>query len=229
VTPPAALVAALAGLVPGARLRLAQPRPPGDLYLWLLDPDGMARPLTEPETDAVWETPPYWSFCWGAGKVLAAHLLANPALVAGRTLLDFGCGSGVVGIAAARAGARRVICCDSDPLALRAAAANATLNAVVVELAPSLAAVAGEIDLLCAADVLYDPDNLQLAARFLHRAGSALIADSRVPRFEVAGYVPVATGIGVTEPDLGELETVKRVRLYRGRRRSVPVAAHGKQ
>jgi predicted nicotinamide N-methyase len=216
MTPPPALAAALAELVPGARLRLAQPRPPGGLSLWLLDPEGMARPLTEPETDAVWATPPYWSFCWGAGKVLAAHLLANPALVAGRTLLDFGCGSGVVGIAAARAGARRVVCCDSDPLALRAAAANAALNAVVVELAPSLAAVAGEIDLLCAADVLYDPDNLQLAEGFLDRAGTALIADSRVPSFAVAGYAPVATGLGVTEPDLGELETVKRVRLYRG-------------
>lgn len=227
MTPPAALAAALAGLVPGARLRLTEPQPPGGLYLWLLDPDGMARPLTEPETDAVWATPPYWSFCWGAGKVLAAHLLANPALVAGNCVVDFGCGSGVVGIAATRAGARRVICCDSDPLALRAVAANAALNAAAVELAPSLAAVSGGIDLLCAADVLYDPDNLRLAEFFPERAAEVLIADSRVPGFAVAGYAPVATGVGVTEPDLGELEGVKRVRLYRAGGHLVPAAARG--
>ncbi|MAS40844.1 MAG: protein methyltransferase [Porticoccaceae bacterium] len=227
--PPPALATAIAGLVPGARLRLARPRPPDSLYLWLLDPEGMARPLTEPETDAVWETPPYWSFCWGAGRVLAAYLLANPALVAGRTVLDFGCGSGVVGIAAARAGARRVVCCDSDPVALQAAAANAALNAAAVELTPSVAAVTGHIDLLCAADVLYDPDNLQLAEDFLDRAGTVLLADSRVPCFEVAGYAPIATRLGVTEPDLGELDTVKRVRLYRGGGHPVRVVADGKQ
>lgn len=221
--PPVALAAALEQLVPGASLRAVTPELPGGLRLWLLDPQGMARPLTETETDAVWETPPYWSFCWGAGKVLAAHLLADPAQVAGRTVVDFGCGSGVVGIAAARAGAARVICCDSDPLALRAAAANAALNGVEVALAASLEQVPLGIDLLCAADVLYDPANLPLAERFLMLADAVLVADSRVPHFAVPGYRAVASGRGITEPDLGELDSVKQVRLYLGTgRRATP-------
>jgi len=214
--PPADLTAALDRLVPGARLQVVMPEPPGRLRLWLLDPHGMARPLTETETDAVWAAPPYWSFCWGAGKVLAAHLLAAPAQVAGRTVVDFGCGSGVVGIAAALAGAARVICCDSDPLALHAAAANAALNGVAVALAASLDQVPGGIDLLCAADVLYDPANLPLAERFLMLADAVLVADSRVPHFAVPGYRALANGLGITEPDLGELDSVKQVRLYRG-------------
>lgn len=214
--PPVALATALAQLVPGACLQAVTPEPPGGLRLWLLDPQGMARPLTETETDAVWETPPYWSFCWGAGKVLAAHLLADPAQVAGKTVVDFGCGSGVVGIAAARAGAARVICCDSDPLALQAAAANAALNGVEVALAASLEQVPLGIDLLCAADVLYDPANQPLATRFLEMAVTVLVADSRMPRFAVPGYWEVAVGLGITEPDLGELDSVKQVRLYRG-------------
>ena len=214
--PPADLTAALDRLVPGARLQVVMPEPPGRLRLWLLDPHGMARPLTETETDAVWAAPPYWSFCWGAGKVLAAHLLAAPAQVAGRTVVDFGCGSGVVGIAAALAGAARVICCDSDPLALHAAAANAALNGVAVALAASLDQVPGGIDLLCAADVLYDPANLPLAERFLMLADAVLVADSRVRHFAVPGYRALANGLGITEPDLGELDSVKQVRLYRG-------------
>lgn len=216
MTPPAALAAALDRLVPGARLQAVTPEPPGGLRLWLLDPHGMARPLTETETDAVWETPPYWSFCWGAGKVLAAHLLATPAQVASRTVVDFGCGSGIVGIAAALAGAARVICCDSDPLALHASAANAALNGVEVALAASLDELPTQVDLLCAADVLYDPANLRLATRFLEVAATVLVADSRVPRFAVAGYREAAIGLGITEPDLGELDTVKQVRLYQG-------------
>ncbi len=214
--PPDPLVAALERLVPGARLCATEPYPPGGVSLWLLDPNGMARPLTERETDAVWETPPYWSFCWGAGKVMAAALLAAPEWLAGKRVLDFGCGSGVVGIAAARAGAAQVICCDNNPEALNATAANAARNGVAVQLAASLDAVSGPVDLLCAADVLYDPDNLVLAERFLTRAESVLIADSRVPRFAIPGYRLVAIQTGITEPDLGELESVKQVRLYFG-------------
>ena len=216
MTPPTALTAALDRLVPGARLRVATLDSPAEMRLWLLDPEGMARPLSEGETDAIWETPPYWSFCWGAGRVLAAHLLAAPDQVRGRRVLDFGCGSGVVGIAAALAGASEVICCDADPLALEASAANARLNDVEVTLAADLHQVPPDLDLLCAADVLYDPANLTLPARFLGLARVALVADSRRPGLSLPGYQVEALGHGVTEPDLGEPDSVKRVRLFSG-------------
>jgi len=48
----------------------------------------------------------------------------------GRTALDFGCGSGILGIAAALLGASRVWCVDHDPQALAATVANAEANAV---------------------------------------------------------------------------------------------------
>ena len=51
-----------------------------------------------------WQQLPYWAFAWAAGQGLAQHILLNPELVAGKRVLDFGCGSGIVGIAAAKAG-----------------------------------------------------------------------------------------------------------------------------
>lgn len=62
----------------------------------------------------------------------------------GESVLDYGCGSGILAIAAAKLGALRVDAVDSDPEAVRTAAANALANAVTVrvaapeDLAPSL-------------------------------------------------------------------------------------------
>ena len=56
--------------------------------------------------------PPYWAFCWPAGQILARWVLDNADKFCGKTVLDLGCGSGVVAIAAARAGAARVLACD---------------------------------------------------------------------------------------------------------------------
>src|SRR5688500_15703494 len=47
--------------------------------------------------------PPFWSFAWPGGVALARHLLDHPGLVAGRSVMDLGAGSGIAGIAAARA------------------------------------------------------------------------------------------------------------------------------
>ena len=60
--------------------------------------------------------PPYWAFAWAGGQALARYLLDNPALVAGRNVLDLGSGSGLVAIAAAKAGAARVLAADIDAL-----------------------------------------------------------------------------------------------------------------
>lgn len=50
--------------------------------------------------------------------------------VESKTVVDYGCGSGILGIAAALKGAGRVICVDNDPQALEATADNAARNAV---------------------------------------------------------------------------------------------------
>src|SRR5215831_1691141 len=64
--------------------------------------------------------PPFWSFAWAGGQALARHLLDHPELVRGRHVLDVGAGSGLVAIAAARAGASRVRAAEIDPDAVAA-------------------------------------------------------------------------------------------------------------
>jgi predicted nicotinamide N-methyase len=77
--------------------------------------------------------PPYWAFAWAGGQALARHILDHPALVRGRTVLDFGAGSGLVAIAAAMAGAR-VTAAEIDAFATAAIALNAALNGVEIAL-----------------------------------------------------------------------------------------------
>jgi predicted nicotinamide N-methyase len=75
--------------------------------------------------------PPYWAFAWAGGQALARHILDHPELVRGRSVLDFGAGSGFVAIAAAISGAR-VTAAEIDPFAAAAIALNAALNKVEI-------------------------------------------------------------------------------------------------
>ncbi|MEQ8516411.1 MAG: 50S ribosomal protein L11 methyltransferase, partial [Chromatocurvus sp.] len=130
------------------------------VVLYLLNADYPQQLLGPDAVRHLMHDPLYWVFCWASGQVLAAELLRHPQRVRGRRVLDFGSGSGVVAIAAALAGAREVIACDSDPHALRACAENARLNNVELTLAAAYDDVAGDVDVVTAADVLYDRDNL---------------------------------------------------------------------
>ena len=76
--------------------------------------------------------PPFWAFAWAGGLALARHVIDHPALVAGRDVVDVATGSGLVAIAAARAGARSVLAFDTDPVAVAAADLNALSNAVAI-------------------------------------------------------------------------------------------------
>ena len=71
--------------------------------------------LTEEELGELGLPPPFWAFAWAGGQALARWVLDHPEEVAGRRVLDFAAGSGLVGIAAARAGAAHVLCADIDP------------------------------------------------------------------------------------------------------------------
>jgi predicted nicotinamide N-methyase len=73
--------------------------------------------------------PPYWAFAWAGGQALARYLLDNPGEVRGQRALDFGAGSGLVGIAAAKSGAI-VTCADIDRLSIAAIQLNAAINGV---------------------------------------------------------------------------------------------------
>jgi predicted nicotinamide N-methyase len=102
--------------------------------------------------------PPFWAFAWAGGQALARYILDRPAEVAGRFVLDFGAGSGLVAIAAAKAGAARVVCAEIDHFAAAAISANAALNGVEIKV--TTADVIGTTDarweVVTAGDVCYE-------------------------------------------------------------------------
>lgn len=102
--------------------------------------------------------PPYWAFAWPGGQAVARLVLDRPELVAGKSVLDFAAGTGLVGIAAMKAGAARVQACDIDRFALAAIALNAAANGVAVK--PVSADLVGRplpgIDVVLAGDVCYE-------------------------------------------------------------------------
>lgn len=183
------------------------------LKLWLLDELFPEQALEPGIVNAIMEEPPYWSFCWASGQVLAEFLIRNPEWVAGRCVVDVGPGSGVVAIAAALAGARKVIACDLDDDALTATRVNAEENGVQVVLSQDLDRALQEADLVTAADILYDRENLGLLARF-QAAERVLLADSRVPDLNPPGYRLLGEWQSCTWPDLGESSEYNGVRLF---------------
>jgi len=104
-----------APLVPELRLHLATEITP----LWQATEAHLAETGVEP---------PFWAFAWAGGQAVARHVLDHPEIVRGRTVLDFAAGGGLVGLAAALAGAESVACVEVDPLAVSAIAVNAALN-----------------------------------------------------------------------------------------------------
>ena len=73
---------------------------------------------------------PYWAYLWAGGLALARHVLDHPEIVAGKKVIDLGAGGGLVGIAAAKAGAAAVTAADIDPYACAALPLNAAINHV---------------------------------------------------------------------------------------------------
>jgi predicted nicotinamide N-methyase len=115
--------------------------------------------------------PPFWAFAWAGGQALARYVLDTPGLVAGHSVLDLATGSGLVAIAAARAGGTPVTANDIDPLSLAAARANAEANAVEV------GAVEGDLldtepryGVVLAGDVFYSREMAGRVLPFLRRA-----------------------------------------------------------
>ena len=168
--------------------------------LWRLAADG---------SDDADPPPPYWAFPWAGGLALARYILDRPQAVAGKSVLDLGAGSGLVAIAAARAGAARVIATDVDRFALAAIALNAAANGVAVEV------VAGEladgpppaVDLVLAGDVFYERGLAERMTAFFARCLAAgvevLIGDPR------RAYLPVDRLTLLADyavPDVGEVE-----------------------
>jgi predicted nicotinamide N-methyase len=129
--------------------------------------------------------PPYWAYAWAGGAVLARYILDRPETVAGRRVLDLGAGSGLVGIAAAKAGARQVTAAEIDRNGVAAIGLNAAANSVTITIVdkdittgPPLA-----VDLVLAGDVFYGHEVALRIIPFLDRCLAAgievLVGDPR--------------------------------------------------
>ena len=214
---PLELQQSLSELLGDARL-VSTDLPGTELKLWLIDAHNMDRAFTPDETRSILYEPPYWAFCWASGLALARFLAEQPQWVKGKRVLDFGAGSGVAAIAAARAGALEVVACDLDPLALAACRANAQLNNVQLGYSSDFFAEADRFDLILVADVLYDRENLPLLDQFPTRGQHTLVADSRVRDFKHPLYQQLSMLKALTLPDLAEPHEFRNVSLYHAQR-----------
>lgn len=127
---------------------------------------------TEEELETLGLPPPFWAFAWAGGQALARYVLDEPHLVAGRRVLDLASGSGLVAIAAAKAGAVPVIGSEIDCLADDAIAMNADANDVYVEimirdLLSDPAPRALRYDTILVGDLFYEPDTARRVLEFL--------------------------------------------------------------
>jgi predicted nicotinamide N-methyase len=162
--------------------------------------------------------PPFWAFAWPGGQATARHILDNPALVAGKRVLDFAAGGGIAAIACARAGAALVEAAEVDPLAVAAIRLNAALNNVTV------AAATGDIvgsacrwDVILCGDVCYEAPmtgHILPWLRRLTRTAEVWVADPGRLYLPGSGLTAFATYHVVTSLEL-EDRTRRDVTLYR--------------
>jgi predicted nicotinamide N-methyase len=193
-------------LVPEIRLHLATEVVP----LWR---------KTEEELQAEGIPPPFWAFAWAGGQALARYLLDNPHEVAGRSVLDFGSGSGLVAIAAAKAGAAKVLACDADPFSLAAIVLNAKANGVtIVSTSEDVLGSTGGWDLILLGDMCYEqPLAGRLLAWLADCAGHGtrvLLGDPGRSYFPKFGVHKLATYTVRTTRELEDRE-IRETSIYR--------------
>jgi predicted nicotinamide N-methyase len=211
---PQHLLDALHQVIPDAKLQ-RQTLPDTPIDLWLIPPDLPTEKMDDEVIQRIWTDTPYWIFCWASGLSMAQWLLSEPEQVRGKTVLDFGAGSGVVAIAAKLAGAARVIACDIDLISLASCRENAVLNGVKLEYLADLYQLDGQVDVLLAADVLYDQSNRFFLDEFLRFGREVWVADSRVKNFSHPQYVKDGERSASTWPDLNEANEFRNVSFYR--------------
>jgi len=197
---------------------IAPPHVP-EIRLHLADEAHELWHLTEEQLQEKGLPPPFWAFAWAGGQGLSRYVLDNPHIVHGKRVLDFAAGSGLVGIAAAQAGARSVLCADIDPFCGPAVALNAAANSVDVGFTGD--DVVGTDDgweVVLAGDVFYDRAFADLLIPWFTglagRGASVLVGDPG------RAYLPKARLTQLAEyqvPVTRALEDadVKRTRVWR--------------
>ena len=187
-------------LVPEIRLHLATEITP----IWQASEDMLARGNVPP---------PFWAFPWAGGQALARHVLDHRDIVAGKRVLDFGAGSGLVAIAAAQAGAAAVTAAEIDDFAAAAIALNAALNGVAIAVATAdLIGTSGDAwDVVLVGDMCYEQplaDRLTAWLRRLAGDGVAvLLGDPGRSYVPTSGLTKLARYTVATSRELEDRES----------------------
>jgi predicted nicotinamide N-methyase len=202
-----------------ANTRLMAPPLTPEIKLWLADEAVPIWKKTEDELGAMGLAPPFWAFAWAGGQALARYVLDKPAIARGKRVLDFASGSGLVAIAAAKAGAVDVEASDIDAFAIAAMDANAAENHVAITARDEDLIGSDEgWDVVLAGDVSYEKSMAEAVTAWLfslsRRGATVLIGDPR------RSYLAVSRLESVIEyrvPVTRELEDseIKRTGVFR--------------
>jgi predicted nicotinamide N-methyase len=202
-----------------ANTRLQAPPHTPELVLRLADEITPIWKLTEEELGEMGLPPPFWAFAWAGGQALARYLIDHPAEVAGMRVVDFATGSGIVAIAAAKAGAAEVLAADIDGFCGAAVELNAATNGVAIRFTDAnlLDAPPPAVDLICAADICYEKPLAERVMAWLAAARAAgtrvLIGDPGRSYFPKAGLTKLAEYQVPTTRELEDME-VKRTAVW---------------
>jgi predicted nicotinamide N-methyase len=171
---------------------------------------------TEEELEAQGVPPPYWAFAWAGGQALARYVLDRPQTVRGKRVLDFGSGSGLVAIAAAKAGAASVLAADIDKFAAAAIALNAKANDAAVEVTTDdVIGRDGGWDTILVGDMCYErPLAERLLAWLKTRNALVLLGDPGRSYFPKDGVEKLGTWHVQTTRELEDRE-IRETSVYR--------------
>lgn len=196
--------------------RVQRPPHTPELELHLADEITPIWRLTEEALQEMGLPPPFWAFAWAGGQALARYVLDHPQVVAGKQVIDFATGSGIVAIAAMKAGAARVLAADIDVFCGAAVAANAARNGVAVQFTeknlldeppPAWA------DVILAGDICYEkPLATQVLAWLAdakHAGATVLIGDPGRSYFPREGLEKLAEYQVPTTRELEDMEVKK--------------------
>ena len=159
--------------------RIQPPPHTPELSLYLADEVTPIWRLTEEALAEIGLPPPFWAFAWAGGQALARYVLDHPDEVAGKRVVDFASGSGIVGIAAMRAGAGHVLATDIDPFCGAALAVNGELNGVRIDFTDQnlLDVPPPDVDVILAGDICYEKP---LATQVMDWLAAAHVRGTRV-------------------------------------------------
>jgi predicted nicotinamide N-methyase len=204
-----------------ANTRLQRPPHTPELTLHLADEITPIWRMTEEALEQIGLPPPFWAFAWAGGQALARYVLDHPQIVAGKGVVDFASGSGIVAIAAAKAGAARVLAADIDPFCGAALALNAKTNGVAVEFTDANlldAAPPAWAEVILAGDICYEKPLAERVMAWLGearaRGAAVLIGDPGRSYFPREGLEKLAEYQVPTTRELEDME-VKKTAVWR--------------